>query len=59
MGIQHFNYFWWDSEGSRIFLSRTFSRIFFVVKCRVKEEREVKRNACYSAGQVVEEGNAR
>jgi hypothetical protein len=26
MGLQHFNYFWWDSEGHRIILSGTFSK---------------------------------
>jgi hypothetical protein len=41
------NYFIWDFFG-----------IFFFMKCRVKEEREVKRNVSYSDGQVVE-GNTR
>jgi len=55
MGLQHLNCFWWDSEVRRIILCGTFSRIFFFIKCRVKEEREVKRNVSYSPGQVVEE----
>ena len=65
MELRHFNYFWWDSEGRRIILRGTshgiilFFRSIFFFKCRVKDEREVKRNVSYSAGQVVEEDDTR
>jgi hypothetical protein len=40
MGLQHCNYFSWDTKGHRIILRGTFLRFFFFMKCRVKEERE-------------------
>ena len=40
MGLQHFNYFSWDTEDHRIISRGTFLRFFFLMKCRVKEERE-------------------
>ena len=64
MELPHFNYFLWDSEVRLIILDGTiffftfFSPLFFV-KCRVKASREGKRNASYSAGQVVEEGDTK
>ena len=58
MGLKYFNYFWWDSTAAELF-SVGSSGYFFFLKCRVKEEREVKRNDSYSAGQVVEEGDTR
>jgi hypothetical protein len=44
MTLQHFNYFWWDSEGRRIILSGTFGAFFFLVKCHVKEFNAVSRD---------------
>jgi hypothetical protein len=42
-GLQHFNYFWWDSEDHGIILRGTVGSFFFVlVNCRVKEEERVR-----------------
>ena len=39
MRLQHFNYFWWDSEVLRIIFRGTFGAFFFFhLKCRLKRE---------------------
>ena len=58
MGLKYLNYFWLDSTAAELF-SVGPSGYFFFLKCRAKEEREVKRNTSYSDGQVVEEGDDR
>jgi hypothetical protein len=39
MGLQHFNYFWWDSEGRRIIFRGTFGIFFFYEVSREGRER--------------------
>ena len=58
MRLQHFNYFWWDSEGPQTYFPRDLPGNFFFYT-EVKEGRVVKRNASYISGQVVEEGDTR